>query len=125
MKNIQVIDGALNCVYDVFAAADDDHALIFANGTDVAFAEDLARRSDVDRVTAALERLWTCRIQKAQAMGIHGIQFYELAEKRQYYPSLKDEEAVNPDGSSVAAGSGEPGGVNRELGAAEPRARAW
>ncbi len=101
MKNIQVIDGALNCVYDVFAAADDDHALLFPNGTDVAFAEDLARRSDADRVKAALERLWTRRIQKAQAMGIHGILFYGLAKKRQYYPTLKDEEAVNPDGTRL------------------------
>jgi hypothetical protein len=53
----------------------------------------------MERVTAALERLWTRRIQKAQAMGVHGILFYGLAEKRQYYPTLKDEEAVNPDGT--------------------------
>jgi hypothetical protein len=101
MKNIQVIDGALNCVYDVFAASDDDHAVLFPNGTDVAFAEDLMVRSDVDRVTAALERLWTSRIQKARAMGIHGTLFFQLAEKRQYYPTLKDEEAVNPDGTRL------------------------
>lgn len=32
MKNIMVIDGAENCVYDVFEAADDVFALIFAPG---------------------------------------------------------------------------------------------
>jgi hypothetical protein len=32
MKNIMVIDGAENCVYDVFAAPDDDFALIFPEG---------------------------------------------------------------------------------------------
>ena len=101
MKNIQVIDGALNCVYDVFAASDSDHALLFPNGTDIAFAEDLARRTDVDLVTAALERLWASRVPKAQAMGLHGILFYELPEKREYYPTLKDEEAVNPDGTRL------------------------
>ena len=41
MKNIQVIDGAENCVYDVFAASDETFALIFTHNTDIAFAEDL------------------------------------------------------------------------------------
>ena len=41
MKNIMVVDGAENCVYDIFATPDDDFALIFPDGTDVAFIEDL------------------------------------------------------------------------------------
>ena len=101
MKNVQVIDGALNCVYDVFAASDDDHALLFPNGTDIAFAEDFQSRADIDSVEAALERLWLNRVPKAQAMGIHGTLFYQLSEKREYYPSRKDEEAVNPDGTRL------------------------
>jgi len=101
MKYIQVIDGARNCVYDVFAASDDDHLLLFRNGQDIAFAEDFEARPDIDQVSAALERLWLSRIPKAQAMGIHGILFYGLRDKRQYYPTLKDEEAVNPDGTRL------------------------
>jgi hypothetical protein len=101
MKNIQVIDGALNCVYDVFAASHEDHLLLFPNGTDIAFAEDFESRAELDQITAALERLWLNRIPKAHAMGIHGILFCELSEKRQYYPTLKDEEAVNPDGTRL------------------------
>lgn len=101
MKNVQVIDGALNCVYDVFAASDDDHALLFPNGTDIAFAEDFQSRADIDSVEAALERLWLNRVPKAQVMGIHGTLFYQLSEKREYYPSRKDEEAVNPDGTRL------------------------
>ena len=38
---------------------------------------------------------------KSQAMGIHGILFYQLYGKRKYYPTLRDEEAVNPDGSAL------------------------
>jgi hypothetical protein len=34
-------------------------------------------------------------------MGIHGVLFYELLKKRQYYPTLRDEEAINPDGSRL------------------------
>ena len=35
MKNIQVIDGAENCVYDIFSATDEEFALIFEAGADV------------------------------------------------------------------------------------------
>ena len=101
MKNIQVIDGALNCVYDVFAASDDDHALLFPNGTDIAFVEDFESPRDVERIAAALERLWANRIPKGEAMGIHGVLFCQLPQKRVYYPTLKDEEAQNPDGSRI------------------------
>lgn len=94
MKNIQVIDGAQNCVYDVFAASDEDHSLLFPNGTDIAFAEDFESRADIDQVAGALERLWLNRVPKVNAMGIHGILFYQLTHKREYYPSRKDEEAV-------------------------------
>jgi len=41
------------------------------------------------------------RIRKREARGIHGIIFYELAEKMAYYPTRKDEEATNPDGSNL------------------------
>ena len=37
MKNIQIIDGAVNCVYDVFAASEEEFALIFPESQDVAF----------------------------------------------------------------------------------------
>lgn len=33
MKNIQVIDGAQNCMYDIFAATDEELSLIFPTGT--------------------------------------------------------------------------------------------
>jgi len=99
MKYIQVIDGAVNCVFDIFEAEDDDHVLLFPDGTDIAFAEDFEKRSDCAEVASALERLWKRRVPKKDAMGIHGIIFYELPEKRQYYPTLKDEEAINPDGT--------------------------
>ena len=43
MKNIQVIDAALNCVYDIFAATDEEFAQIFPSSEDVAFIEVYAR----------------------------------------------------------------------------------
>ena len=40
MKNIQAIDGANNCTYDVFQASDLEFSLIFPDGADIEFADD-------------------------------------------------------------------------------------
>ena len=68
MKNIQVVDGALNCVYDIFQASDDDFAQIFGNESDIAFGEDFQARDDLLPV---FERVWRGRVPKVQAQGIH------------------------------------------------------
>ena len=46
MKYLQVIDGADNGVYDIFAATEDEWDLIFPPGTDVAFIEEVYQRHD-------------------------------------------------------------------------------
>jgi hypothetical protein len=53
MKNIQVIDGAVNCVYDIFAATDEEFGLIFPDGQDIAFIDEVYGRGGDD---AALNR---------------------------------------------------------------------
>jgi len=99
MKNIQVIDGAVNCVYDIFAATDDEFALIFPNGQDIAFIDEVYGRGvDEAVLDSAFKALWTRRVVKAQAMGIHGQLFYQLDEKKPFYPTRRDEEAENPGG---------------------------
>lgn len=103
MKNIQIIDGAQNCVYDIFAATDDEFSLIFPNETDIAFIEEIYASGDGQALDAAFNNIWKRRIRKRDAQGIHGIVFYELPDKMVYYPTRKDEEAVNPDGSKLRA----------------------
>ena len=99
MKNIQVIDGADNCVYDIFAATAEEFALIFPTGQDVAFIEEVLARGPEMQIGEALTRIWDRRIPKSEAMGINGLLFYELNHKMQYYPTRNDEGALNPDGS--------------------------
>ncbi len=99
MKNIQVIDGADNCVYDIFAATVEEFALIFPPDQDIAFIEEVLARGPEAELGEAFTRIWQRRIPKREAMGIHGVLFYELDHKMQYYPTRKDEEAVNPSGS--------------------------
>ncbi len=103
MKNIQVIDGAQNSVYDIFAATDAEFRVIFKPGEDVAFIEDVFKRHRATKKTlqTALSRIWGRRIAKRDAMGIHGLLFYELLEKKAFYPTLRDEEARNPDGTRL------------------------
>lgn len=101
MKNIQIFDGADNAVYDIFAATDEEFALIFANGTDVAFIDEVYQKQQSHTLDAAFAEIWKRRIPKCQAIGIHGILFYECDHKKVYYPTRRDEEAVNPDGSRL------------------------
>ena len=103
MKNIQVIDGAVNCVYDIFAATDVEFRMIFASGEDVAFIDDVLRkhRAKKKRLGAAMARIFRRRVSKRDANGIHGILFYELPAKKVFYPTRCDEEALNPDGTRL------------------------
>lgn len=101
MKNIQVFDGAENAVYDIFAATDEEFALIFPDGTDVAFIDEVYQKQPSKTLDAALSEIWNRRVPKRQAMGIHGILFYKCEHKKAYYPTRRDEDAVNPNGSRL------------------------
>jgi hypothetical protein len=99
--NIQVIDGAVNCVYDIFAATPEEFSAIFTPDTDVAFIDEVCERHEAAELDAIFNRIWQRRVRKREAIGIHGILFYELAVKKQFYPMRRDEEAVNPDGTRL------------------------
>ncbi|MDB5807083.1 MAG: hypothetical protein JWN73_4405 [Betaproteobacteria bacterium] len=101
MKNIQIIDGAQNCVYDIFAATDKQFLLLFPRDTDIAFIDEIYAREDEKAVSAALTRMWTRPVRKSKAQGIHGILFYQLEEKKAYYPTRRDRDAVNPGGTRL------------------------
>ncbi len=105
MKNIQIIDAAENCVFDIFAASEEEFALVFPAGTDIAFIDEVYARGNAQALDAAFNNIWNRPVAKSQAQGIHGLLFYELETKKQYYPTRKDAEAVNPDGSRLRASS--------------------
>lgn len=101
MKNIQVIDGADNCTFPIFQATAEEFALIFPNGTDLEFAEELAARLEKEGHAFPVA-LWERPIRKAEAMGIHGTLFYGFAAKRHHFPSSKREKDFNPAGLNPA-----------------------
>lgn len=102
MKNILVIDGAVNCVYDVFQTTDEHFPVLFPETTDIAFSTDFD--SADPRILEIFKQLWRHRIPKVEAMGIHGTLFVDMEHKREYYPTRRDEEACNPDGSRLRRG---------------------
>lgn len=81
MKNIQVINGADNSVYDIFVATEEEFLLIFPECQDTAFIKEILARVPDSELGAAFTSIWKRRIPKSQVTGIHGILFYELDKK--------------------------------------------
>lgn len=91
MKNIQVIDSAENCAYDIYAASEEDFAAIVPEpGQDIEFIGDVFERLGKAEAAALLQRLWPHPVEKPKARGIHGTLFYELDEKKEFYPTKRE-----------------------------------
>jgi len=101
MKYVQVIDSAINCSYDVFAVEDADFELLFPPGQDVAFIDEVLARHPPQALDPVFERLWRARVPKREAMGLHGLLFYDMDHKKPFYPQRVDELAINPNGSKL------------------------
>jgi len=54
-RNVQVIDTALNCTYDVYSVSENDFMLLFPNGQDVEFAEDFFAHLEMGRKLCGTE----------------------------------------------------------------------
>lgn len=92
LKNIQVIDGAQNCTYDIYAVSESDFKHVFpGDGQDIEFAEDLAQRIPDDD-DPFWHRLWEHRVDKKEVQGIHGTLFFQLEFKREFYPTKRESE---------------------------------
>ncbi|CDX26653.1 conserved hypothetical protein [Mesorhizobium sp. ORS 3324] len=90
MKNVQVIDGANNAAYNVYEIPDDEFELIFPNGQDIEFIEDLVKRIGRKKAGEVISLLNKGLKKKSEINGIHGTLFYELRrEKKRYYPNKK------------------------------------
>lgn len=95
MKNIQVIDGALNCTFSIFQATEKEFSLLFPEvGQDIQYAEDLWLLPKQKKIKAALRQLWERPIRKQNALGIDGTLFYELERYKAYYPEKREDAVI-------------------------------
>ncbi|MBT2746008.1 MULTISPECIES: hypothetical protein [unclassified Lysobacter] len=75
--------------------------MIFPEGQDVAFIDEVLARHPSETLDPVFARLWRNRLAKRDANGIHGLLFYRLEEKKVFYPDRIDENAINPNGGRL------------------------
>lgn len=91
MKNIQVIDGALNAAYAIFSATDEEFSVLFpGDGQDVEFIEDVVARLGDAQTGKLMAPIWGRPVPKPDARGIHGTLFYGLEHKKKYYEGKRE-----------------------------------
>ena len=102
MRNIQVIDGALNCTFSLFQATDEEFILLFPEpGQDIQYAEDLGGLPKQHEINDALQRIWERPVRKQEVQGIHGTLFCGLQRYKNVFRE-KREDAVEPSAINQA-----------------------
>jgi hypothetical protein len=100
MKNVQIIDGAINCTCSIYAFADEEFSRIFPDlGQDVEFIDDALNRLGPEELDTTLEPVWARQVRKLDVLGINGTLFYELDDKKQFYPSKRESDVMGPPNS--------------------------
>lgn len=102
MKNVQMIDPALNATFSIFQVSDEDFKVIFPEARDMEFFEDFIQRVGERQAALILDRLWGRPVLKRDAQGIHGTLFEQWNDRKEYFPSTLrevdwDESAINED----------------------------
>jgi hypothetical protein len=92
LKNIQVIDGAVNCEFPVYAATNDEFDAIFPlPDQDLELIEDFIARIGDERARTVLEAIWGRPVDKKKLSGIQGTLFYEREADRSHFPPSRRE----------------------------------
>jgi len=94
MKNIQIIDGAQNCTYDIFCIDEEKFEIIFPDNHDIEFVEDLYERIGEENLIKIFSILWKNKVNKKEVNGIHGTLFFQSLYKKEFYPTKKEKEMI-------------------------------
>ena len=100
MKNIQVIDGAMNSTYSFFQCDDQQFRIIFPmDGQNILFIEDvdfLDCFSDIEKTKNSIRSLWSRPIRHEDVKGVHGTIFYGKNNCKKYYPESRKWSDMDP-----------------------------
>lgn len=91
MKNVQIIDGAINATFSIFQATDEEFSVNFPDGRDIEVADDLVERVGEVEASRVLAPLWKRPILKRDAIGVHGTLYYGAEERREFLPPSRRE----------------------------------
>ncbi len=70
MKHVEIIDGALNSRFEIYAVADEDFGRIFGSKDEV-YLEDLPEPLQND--AAFWDRFYASEVDRRTVVGIHGV----------------------------------------------------
>jgi len=97
MKNIQIIDGALNCSFSVYSVSDKIFKKIFPRPEqDIEFLEDLIQRIGEQKTSELIRHTWNSRQHKIQINGIHGTLFIDMVSRKVFYPNKREADLDDP-----------------------------
>jgi hypothetical protein len=81
VKNIQIVSSADATEQELFAATDEEFALFFRSGENIAFVERVAQRISRIQLYAALSRVLARAVLPGPGIAVHGVLFYERRER--------------------------------------------
>jgi len=91
MKNVQIIDGAENSAFPIYAIPEREfHQLFPGENQDVEFIEDSVERLGEAAVGSIMNLAKQGALNKAEVNGIHGTLFIGLPERRAFYPNRQE-----------------------------------
>ena len=97
MKNVQIIDGALNSSFSVYAVPDEIFEKIFPQPEqDIEFLEDIIHRLGEQKAGELMRHTWNSRKHKNQINGIHGTLFINMINRKVFYPNKKETDLDDP-----------------------------
>ena len=71
MKNIEIVDGALNSRFEIYAVEDEAFSALFTGGSDEIYLEDLSDELQNDAIF--WDRIYAQEVDRRSVQGIHGI----------------------------------------------------
>lgn len=92
MKNIQMIDGAVNSTFNIYGVSDELFQQIFPIRTDIAFLKDVEIQLHNQGYGGGIwERIYQHKVDKKKVVGIHGTLHLTGSNcSKKYFPVLKE-----------------------------------
>lgn len=93
MKNIQIIDGSVNSIFEIYCVDEDIFQVIFPEDRDIAFIDDLKSYLNYERkeIQEFWSRVYGNRVDKKKVIGIHGTLHLQGSYcESVYFPNRKE-----------------------------------
>ncbi len=98
MKNIQIVDSAVNAAFSIYTIPDDIfHQLFSEEGQNVEFIEDVVQRLGENHAGKLMKYTWNSRVEKSLVQGIHGTLFFGMKNKKCFYPNKRESDLENAE----------------------------